>query len=526
MSQDRRRRQALASRPLHVAPRSLAGLAATLGVPAPAGDPAVTGITHDSRSVRPGDVYAALPGANVHGADYADQAVAAGAVGVLTDPAGAERVTAGVAVLVVPDPRAELGRAAAWVYGDPAADLLVLGITGTNGKTTTAYLVEAGLRAAGHTTGLVGTVATRVGDESVDSIRTTPEATDLHALFAVMRERGVTAVVLEVSSHALVLGRVGGVRFDVAGFTNLSEDHLDFHPDLDDYFRTKARLFTPELSRSGVVCVDAEWGRRLAGEATIPVHTCATGDTEADWHARDADLRPDGSTFCVTGPGGEKGEATVRLPGAFNVANGLLAVAMLVTAGVPHAEALTGLETAVGVPGRMERVSAGQAFLAVVDYAHTPDAVECLLRTLRPVTRGRLIVVLGCGGDRDRMKRPLMGAAAARLADVAVLTSDNPRSEDPVAILDAMRSGADTVPVSERADVVVEVDRRAAVVTAVSLAGADDVVVVAGKGHEQGQDVGGVVHPFDDRQVLHDTIARMDDASGGRPDASRGDTTS
>jgi UDP-N-acetylmuramoyl-L-alanyl-D-glutamate--2,6-diaminopimelate ligase len=325
-----------------------------------------------------------------------------------------------------------------------------------------------------------------------------------------MRERGVTAAVLEVSSHALAYGRVGGVMFDVAGFTNLSEDHLDFHPDLEDYFRTKARLFTPTYSRRGVVCVDGDWGKRLAGSAAVPVVTCAVGDPSADWHAADVRLRPDGTTFDAVAPAGRATSVEVGLPGEFNAANALLAVSMLAEAGVPVAQAAAGVGAVRGVPGRMERVVAGQPFLAVVDYAHTPDAVERLLHAVREVTRGQLIVVLGCGGDRDRAKRPLMGAAAARLADVAVLTSDNPRSEDPLAILDAMREGVATVPAGERGDVVVEPDRRAAIGLAVARAGAGDTVVVAGKGHEQGQYVGDRVQPFDDRVVLQDAIGDME----------------
>ncbi|MQA05974.1 MAG: UDP-N-acetylmuramoyl-L-alanyl-D-glutamate--2,6-diaminopimelate ligase [Streptosporangiales bacterium] len=509
-----------APRPTRVAPRPLSGLAALLGLPArEAAQVSVTGITHDSRQVRPGDVYAALAGANVHGADFADQAAAAGAVAVLTDRQGTAKVTADVPVLTVADPRADLGRAAAWVYGDPAADLLVLGVTGTNGKTTTAFLVEAGLRAAGHRTGLVGTVATKIADETVTSIRTTPEATDLHALFAVMREQQVTAVVLEVSSHALAMGRVGGVQFDVGGFTNLSEDHLDFHADLEDYFRTKARLFTTGISHRAVVCVDDAWGHRLADElradrADRPLTTCSTTGSAADWWVTDVELHPTGTDFTVVGPDGAKGHASCPLPGEFNVANALVAVAMLAAAGVPCTDALTGVAAAPGVPGRMERVVTGQEFLAVVDYAHTPDAVDRLLRSLRPVTGGRLIVVLGCGGDRDRAKRPLMGAAAVKHADLAVFTSDNPRSEDPLAILDAMRAGVDTVPADGRAEVVVEADRRRAIELAVAGAAPGDTVVVAGKGHEQGQDRGGVVYPFDDRAVVRETIGNRE---GGRP---------
>lgn len=500
-----------ALRPSHVEPRDLAGLAALLGVPAPGGTAAVAGITHDSREVRPGDVYAGLPGAHVHGADFAGQAVGAGAVAVLTDPDGAARSgDLPVPVLTVADPRAVLGVAASWVYREPSRDLLVLGVTGTNGKTTTVFCLEAGLRAAGHRTGMAGTVVTRIGAESVPSVRTTPEATDLHALLAAMRERGVSAVAMEVSSHALVMGRVGGIAFDVAAFTNLSEDHLDFHHDLDDYFAAKARLFTPELARRAVVCVDDAWGRRLAGQATVPVTTCSIERADADWRASDVDARPDGSRFRIAGPDGAHADGGAALPGPFNVSNALLAVATLTTAGVPLATAAAGVAGMPGVPGRLERIDAGQPFLAVVDYAHTPDAVESLLRSLRTITEGNLVVVLGCGGDRDRAKRPLMGAAAARLSDLAVLTSDNPRSEDATAILDQMAAGVTAVPESERGEVRYEPDRRRAIAGAVAAAGAGDVVVVAGKGHEQGQDSGGVIHPFDDRDVLRDALRRLD----------------
>ncbi|MGB8650994.1 MAG: UDP-N-acetylmuramoyl-L-alanyl-D-glutamate--2,6-diaminopimelate ligase [Mycobacteriales bacterium] len=485
---------AAALRPSDPSPRPLAGLldavrglrptAALSGV-------TVTGCTHDSRAVRPGDLYAALPGANAHGAAFAGQAVAAGAVAVLTDPAGAAQV-AGVPVLVVERPREVLGEVASWVHGHPSRDLTVLGVTGTNGKTTTAFLLEAGLRAAGRSTALLGTVMTRIGDEAVPSVRTTPEATDLHALFAVMRERGVTAVAMEVSSHALAYGRVDGVRFDTAVFTNLSQDHLDFHATMEDYYAAKASLFTPARSRRGVVNADDEAGRRLLATATIPLTSYGAG---ADWEGVEVDLRPDGSAFRLRGPGVDLA-ASVQLPGAFNVSNAVGALVCLVTAGVPAEAAVRGIAALPGVPGRMERVDAGQAFTALVDYAHTPDAVATLLSTVRAVTPGRVIVVLGCGGDRDRGKRPLMGRAAVDGADVAVLTSDNPRSEDPRAILAEMaQPGA-----------VVEPDRRTAIARAVREARPGDAVVVAGKGHETGQEVAGVVTPFDDRQVLREEL--------------------
>ncbi|MFF0449528.1 UDP-N-acetylmuramoyl-L-alanyl-D-glutamate--2,6-diaminopimelate ligase [Streptomyces sp. NPDC004609] len=500
-----------APRPDRPHPTPLGELAERLGVvtePAAEGT-RVTGITHDSRAVRPGDLYAALPGARVHGADFVDQAANLGAAAVLTDTAGAARARAtGLPVLVTDDPRSRMGALAAEIYGHPGEGLLQIGITGTSGKTTSAYLVEGGLRAAGRSTGLIGTVETRVGDERLKSERTTPEATDLQALFAVMRERGVDVVAMEVSSHALVLGRVDGCVFDVAVFNNLSPEHMEFHSGMEDYFRAKAQLFTPSRSRHGVVNFDDEYGRRLAKEASVPVTTFSTeGSPDADWRAEDVELGALGSVFTIVGPGGERLRARAPLPGAFNVANTLAAVVTLAAAGIDPQTAADGIATVPGVPGRLERVDEGQPYLAVVDYAHKTDAVESVLRSLRKVTEGRIHIVLGCGGDRDTTKRGPMGAAAARLADTAVLTSDNPRSEDPLAILAAMLAGAAEVPAHERGHVIVEADRAAAVAAAVARAEPGDTVLVAGKGHEQGQDVAGVVRPFDDRLVLREAIS-------------------
>jgi UDP-N-acetylmuramoyl-L-alanyl-D-glutamate--2,6-diaminopimelate ligase len=506
-------------RPRHVRPRTLMDVAAHLHVepvepaPAAAGRPTsaegtlVTGLTLDSRSVRPGDLYAGLPGARAHGAGFAGDAAASGAAALLTDPAGMALAGAtGLPAVVVDDPRGRLGELAAWVYGEPAEALTMLGVTGTNGKTTVAHLLDAGLRAAGRRTGLLGTVQTRLGDEVLPSVRTTPEAPDLQALLALMREQQVSAVSMEVSSHALVLGRVDGVVFDVAAFTNLSQDHLDFHGDLESYFAAKAELFTPARARRAVVDVDDAYGARLADGAQIPVVTVsAAGRPDADWRAADVRPHAGGSVFTAIGPYGEAA-ASVRLPGSFNVANALLAIAVLATAGVPFEQAVTGVAACTGVPGRMERVEVGQPFLAVVDYAHTPEAVASALRELRPLTEGRLVVVLGCGGDRDAEKRPLMGRAAAELADLAVLTSDNPRSERPEAILAAMQEGAAGVPSTSRAQVAVEPDRRAAIEQAVRGLRAGDAVAVLGKGHETGQETAGRTLPFDDRVELAEAI--------------------
>jgi UDP-N-acetylmuramoyl-L-alanyl-D-glutamate--2,6-diaminopimelate ligase len=519
-------------RPQRVPARPLDGLAALLGLrssgraaadrgdTAPAGGgpgraPSLTGITHDSRTVRPGDLYAALPGSSVHGARFCAQAAAAGAVAVLTDPAGRDAaVRSGLPVFVVADPRQRLGQIAAWIYGDPSSRLLLVGITGTAGKSTSTYLVESGLRAAGYQTGLIGGVEIRIagtvlGGTGADSTLTTPESTDLQALLAVMIERRVGAAAMEVSSHALVAGRVSGTHYDVAVFTNLSQDHLDFHASMDDYFAAKAELFTPKYSRAGVVNIDDDRGRELAATASVPVTTfSAEGRRSADWRAADVRSGADGSTFRVIGPGGVEADAAIALPGQFNVANALGAIVALVEAGVGLAAAVAGVAACPGPPGRLERVDRGQDFTVLVDYSHKPGAVEAALTALRQVTVGSLAIVLGCGGDRDKGKRPLMGEAAARLADVAIFTSDNPRSEDPLAILAEMVSGALQVPEADRAHVIVEPDRAAAIGLAIGSAGKGDVVLVAGKGHERGQYVGGAVIPFDDREVAADALAR------------------
>lgn len=470
---------------------------------------AITGVTIDSRQVQRGDLYVALPGSHAHGASYVAEAMARGAVAVLTDHDGRDAAVAtGLPVLVVAQPRGLLGQIASWVYGQPSHDLSVLGVTGTSGKSTTTFLLEAGLRAAGHTTGLVGGVEIRAGEVRFESRLTTPEASELHGLFAFMREQGVTSAVMEVSSHALALGRIDGVFYDVALFTNLSQDHLDFHRDLDDYFAAKARLFQPELSRVGVTNIDDAYGRELLTVAKVPMTTfSALGDPAADWRALDVRLGADGSTFRVVGPGGIEADAQISLPGPFNVANALGAIVTLVESGVPVQAAVHGVGSLTGVPGRMERVTDADAdFQAIVDYSHKPGAVESVLRSLREVTAGTLTIVLGCGGDRDKGKRPLMGESAARLADVAIFTSDNPRTEDPLQILAAMMEGALRVPQHDRAHVIIEPDRAAAIDLAVARAERGDVVVVAGKGHEQGQYIQGEVIPFDDREVVAEAI--------------------
>ncbi|MFG1701860.1 UDP-N-acetylmuramoyl-L-alanyl-D-glutamate--2,6-diaminopimelate ligase [Nonomuraea sp. M3C6] len=499
-------------RPTTSPPRSLTGLATMLDADSGTSrspHAALTGVTIDSRNVTRGDLYVALPGNRAHGATYAAEALAGGAVAILTDREGRDAAVAtGLPVLIVPDPRALLGQVSSWVYGQPAHDIQILGVTGTSGKSTTTFMLEAGLRAAGHTAGLVGGVEIHAGDLHFQPTLTTPEASELHALFALMRERGVGAAVMEVSSHALALGRIDGVFYDVALFTNLSQDHLDFHRDFEDYFATKVRLFQPELSRVGVTNIDDRYGRELLHLAKVPMTTfSALGDPEAEWRALDVRLGADGSTFRVVGPGGVEADAQVALPGPFNVANALGAIVTLVEAGVPLQTAVHGVGSLTGVPGRMQRITgADDEFQALVDYSHKPGAVESVLRSLRAVTAGTLTIVLGCGGDRDKGKRPLMGESAARLADMAIFTNDNPRSEDPLAILATMMEGALRVPQHDRAHVIIEPDRAAAIGLAIARAGRGDVIVVAGKGHEQGQYVSGEVIPFDDREVVAEAI--------------------
>jgi len=494
-------------RPGRVAPVRLSTLAGGHATILDGTDLEVSGITASSALVRRADLFAAVPGRSGHGARFTAQAVAAGATAVLTDPAGRGLVPAGVPVLVTDDVRAALGDMAATVYGHPSRDLSVLGVTGTSGKTTTTFLVRVGLRAAGLASGLIGTVATMIGDESVSTGFTTPEAPETQALLAVMRERGLRAVAMEVSSHALALGRVDGTEFAVGAFTNLSQDHLDFHADMDDYFAAKARLFDGR-ARQAVIVTDDVWGRRMAavaGPAAVTVST--TADPQATWRAVDIAVGDGGqTTFRAIGPTGSV-EAGCAVPGGYNVANALLALAILDAAGVP-AEVGAPAVAAASVPGRMERVDAGQPFLAVVDYSHKPAAVDGALRALRPLTRGRLTIVLGCGGDRDRAKRPLMGDIAVRGADLLIVTDDNPRSEDPAEIRRAMLSGAMAVPAGERGEVIEIGDRAAAIAAAVERARGGDTVLIAGKGHEPGQEVAGVVHPFDDRDVLRAALMR------------------
>jgi UDP-N-acetylmuramoyl-L-alanyl-D-glutamate--2,6-diaminopimelate ligase len=433
---------------------------------------------------------------------FLGDAVAAGARAVLTDPSGAATAReTGLPVLIAERPRALIGRAAAFVYGEPAAALTLVGVTGTQGKTTVTHLLSAGLAAAGMRTAVVGTMGTWVDGRAVKTLLTTPEAPDLHALFAVMRERGVDVCAMEVSSHALVMGRVDGVVFDVAVFTNLGRDHLDFHTDVEDYFGAKAALFTPERSRRALVNVDDEYGGRLVAEQRVPTRTFGL-DAPADWSVEDIEAGEDGSRFLVTGPDGGKVQASVPMAGRFNVANTLAALAVVGELGLDLDAAAAGIGDITAVPGRMERIPNDHGISVVVDYAHKPDAVQATLAALRPVTPGKLVIVMGAGGDRDQGKRRLTGEIAGRLADVLVVTDDNPRSEDPAAIRAEILAGAASGPAT-----VHELgDRRSAITHALTTAGPGDTVLIAGKGHETGQEVHDTVLHFDDREVARDVL--------------------
>jgi UDP-N-acetylmuramoyl-L-alanyl-D-glutamate--2,6-diaminopimelate ligase len=438
----------------------------------------IAGLAYSSQSVVPGTLFFCVPGFRADGHDFAPDAVARGAVALVCQrPLGL-----GVPEVIVDDVRAAMGPAAARFHGDPTKELEVIGVTGTNGKTTTAFLVRHLLEAGGRQTGLLGTVKRVVGGVEEEVERTTPEAIDLQATFRAMLDGGDRACAMEVSSHALELGRVAGIRFACRIFTNLTQDHLDFHDTMESYFAAKRRLFEkPGLS---VVNVDDEYGRRLAAE--LDCVTFAV-EREADYRARDVEFDLMGSRFVCEAPEGSFA-VEAPLPGLFNVQNALGAIAATRSLGLQRIS----LADFGRVPGRFEPVDEGQDFGVLVDYAHTPEALENVLRAAREVTRNRLHVVFGAGGDRDRGKRPLMGAAARRLADRVLVTSDNPRSEDPEAILDAIMEGAG--PDAER-----EVDRRRAIARAIGTAEPGDVVVIAGKGHEQGQEFeNGRKEPFDD----------------------------
>jgi UDP-N-acetylmuramoyl-L-alanyl-D-glutamate--2,6-diaminopimelate ligase len=456
----------------------------------------ITGISLSSNDIQEGDLFIALPGEKAHGANFAQDAIARGAVAVLTDTEGALKVS-GVPVIISEHPRRAAGVISAWFYSEPMRDLYSVGVTGTNGKTTVTTLLHQIMSAAGRDSGLIGTVETRIGNETLTSKRTTPESTDLQALSAVMRERHMRNLVMEVSSHAIALERIRGSHFAVVAFTNLSQDHLDFHKTMDDYFAAKAKLFTYEFADLAVINIDDAHGVQLAAKTELPVMTVSRHNHSATWHY--VSISPDyaGAHVAIRGSGGILIEGKVQLHGGYNYDNLLMAVAIANESGIDPIDIAALLPNLTGAAGRLESVRLGQNFTALVDYAHSPDAVVRVLETAHEITDGRVIAVLGCGGDRDTSKRPLMGNALHQGSDVAIFTSDNPRSEKPEEILVQMTLGLD---IQEPSAVIV--DRSTAIKAAVNEAQEGDLVLILGKGHEKGQEIAGVNHPFDDRVEL------------------------
>ena len=456
----------------------------------------ITGLAQSSNSVEQGDLFIALPGEKVHGVEFVKDAIARGAVAVLTDPEGALKVQ-GVPVIISANPRRAAGVISAWFYSEPMRDLYSVGVTGTNGKTTVTTLLHQIMSAAGRDSGLIGTVETRIGSEILTSKRTTPESSDLQALSAVMRERHMRNLVMEVSSHAITLERIRGSHFAVVAFTNLSQDHLDFHKTMEDYFAAKAKLFTFEFADLAVINIDDAYGIKLAAQTELPVMSVSRYDQSATWHFVSITQDYIGAHVAIRGSGGILIEGKVQLHGGYNYDNLLMAVAIATESGIDPIDIAAILPHLSGAVGRLESVRLGQNFTALVDYAHSPDAVSRVLETAHEITDGRVIAVLGCGGDRDSSKRPLMGKALLDGADIAIFTSDNPRSEDPAKILVQMTLGLDI----QEPSAIIQ-DRAAAIKAAVNHAQEGDLVVVLGKGHEKGQEIHGVIHPFDDRVEL------------------------
>lgn len=492
-------------RPMTQSQRSLASIASTVSAQTDLTASelekiAVTGISSSSSDVESGDLFCAFAGAKVHGATFAADAIKSGAVAILTDAEGAKLIKTGP-VLVVKDPRKSAAILSSWFYGEPMRDLFSIGITGTNGKTTVSTLCHQIFQGAGQETGLIGTVETRIGSEILASTRTTPEAAELQALVATMRERHCRNLVMEVSSHAIALERVRGSYFAAVGFTNLSQDHLDFHPSMEDYFKVKSALFTYEYADQAFINIDDSYGQILAQTTQLPVQTLSRFNESATWHYTRIEEGISNSHISIRGIGGVLIDSRTTLRGGFNFDNLLMAVAICVESGIDPMDIQTLIPQLVGALGRLEPVNLGQNFTALVDYAHSPDAVARVLAAAREMTTTRVIAVLGCGGDRDASKRNLMGQELSLRSDVAIFTSDNPRSENPKLILEQMTDG---LKIAEPSAVVQ--DRTEAIKFAVNIAQPGDVVIVLGKGHERGQEIAGVIHPFDDRLVLAHAI--------------------
>jgi len=456
----------------------------------------ITGVSVSSKDVQKGDLFVALPGEKSHGAEFVAEAFSLGAVAVLTDAAGAAKISQ-LPVIVSNNPRRAAGVISAWFYSEPMRDLYSVGVTGTNGKTTVTTLLHQIMSAAGRESGLIGTVETLIGAEIIPSKRTTPESTELQALSAVMRERHMRNLVMEVSSHAISLERIRGSHFAVVAFTNLSQDHLDFHKTMQAYFEAKAKLFTFEFADLAVINIDDSYGVKLAELTELPVMTVSRDNQSATWHYASITKDYVGAHVAIRGSGGILIEGKVHLHGGYNFDNLLMAVAIASESGIDPIDIAAILPQLTGAAGRLESVRLGQNFTALVDYAHSPDAVARVLETAHEINDGRIIAVLGCGGDRDSSKRALMGKALHEGSDVAFFTSDNPRTEKAESILVQMTLGLDIQPPSA-----IIQDRSEAIKAAVNEAKDGDLVLILGKGHEKGQEISGVVHPFDDRVEL------------------------
>ncbi|CAB4865181.1 unannotated protein [freshwater metagenome] len=460
----------------------------------------ISGVTQSDSDIENGDVFIGIPGLKTHGARYASTAKERGAIAFVTDEAGAKIFT-DLPTLVVKNPREAAALISCALYREPMRDLHSIGITGTNGKTTVTTLLHQMFQMAGRDSGLVGTVETRIGSERFKSERTTPEATQVQALAAVMKERHMRHFVMEVSSHAISMQRIKGSHFSYVGFTNLTQDHLDFHGGMQEYFAAKSKLFTFEFADLGFINVDDPYGEKLAISSEIPIVTLSRSKKNAQWHYVDYFNENSGVAIQIRGTGGILIEATTSLRGGYNLDNLLMAIAMAHEAGIDPVEIAAIVPKLNGAEGRLDAVNLGQDFGAFVDYAHTPDAVSNVLRTSKEFTTGKVIAVLGCGGNRDASKRPLMGEALLKNCDVAIFTSDNPRDENPEDILKEM-IGSQKITSPSR----VIPNRAEAISYAVSLASNGDCVLILGKGHESGQEIAGVISPFDDKLILADAI--------------------
>lgn len=467
----------------------------------------VIGLSSNSKSIDEGEIFTALPGAKAHGSAFIQTAVERGARAVITDLSGADSIPLQqlkIPVLVVPNPRSQIGFLSDWFFNSPSRGMYVAGITGTNGKTTTTYLLNQIWKYAEFSNGLIGTVGIIMGEDFYPTTHTTPESDVLHRILSVMQERHTRAVAMEASSHALVQHRVDGVHFSVAGFTNLTQDHLDFHGDMESYYQAKRTLFTSEMSDFALINIDQEFGIRLASEISIPLGTLSIENKKATWYFETLQGDGKGYEVVIRGESGVLIEGRINLLGSYNLENCLLAVAIAAHSGVDPLVIGQSLSTLTGAPGRLEKIVSGQDFTALVDFAHTPDAVTKVLRTARETTDSRLIGVLGCGGDRDKSKRSLMGKALYEGCDVAIFTSDNPRSEDPMSILQDMTAG---LSLGDNQRVIV--DRAEAIEHAAKIAQSGDTVIVLGKGHETGQEINGIKTPFSDQLELKRAIANL-----------------